>query len=339
MSYNHNDSNTCVFNVPCSKLTREKETYYDDGSDRAFREYDSRKNNPYPVYRNDIKFKKLRNIDPKRAVWHDDVKNDYYTKDTDSIDYRIEECIREKSEMIDLSHMDENCLVALFSHKLFPSIRGKIQHLFAKDCGLREIPKLDCLISLLTLDLSCNKLKSLPDLPTSLEELIINDNRIAEINNELPHLLRFNGDDNIISKFNYPKNIERIHLKGNPISYIIRLDALYFLDIAKTNIIQLYPLPNLKYLDVSFTNVKTLPMMDSLQVLVCNDSTLMDITSLKNLHTLDMVRSKVVYIPYFKDLQKIVYERGDVFGISKQYAGKLKHIKHNRNNIIETTFK
>ena len=86
----------------------------------------------YPVYRNDIKFKKFRNIDPSMAIWNDDVKHDYYNKDTDSVSYRIEECIREKSEMIDLSHMDEDCFINLFAHKMFPTIRVKIQHIFAK---------------------------------------------------------------------------------------------------------------------------------------------------------------------------------------------------------------
>ena len=103
-----------------------------------------------------------------------------------------------------------------------------------KDCSLRNIPNLDCFTALLTLDLSCNRLTTLPVLSNTLEELIINDNRISEIPHELPNLLRFNGSDNVITKFNYPKNIERIHLKNNPISYIIKLDYLYFLDISKT---------------------------------------------------------------------------------------------------------
>lgn len=350
MSYNNNNNQTNSnqndskndnydFTVSSKRLLRDKETYYDDGSDRAFRDYKSSQDTrPYPVYRNDIKFKNLRNINPSRAVWDDDVKNDYYNKNTDFIDYRIEECIREKSEMIDISHMDSDCFVLLLSHKLFPKIKDKIQHIFAKDCNLKKVPNLDCFTSLLTLDLSCNKISSLPKLPETLEELIINDNRISEITHELPNLLRFNGADNVINKFNYPKNIERIHLKNNPITYIVKLDKLYFLDISTTKITKLYPLQNLKYLDMTFTNIDILPEMYSLQILLCNDSYLTDITALKDLNTIDMIRTKIKYIPYFKSLQKIVYEKGAVFGISNQYKGKLKHIKQNKNDIIETSF-
>lgn len=318
-------------------LRRDKEMYHDDGSDKAFIDYDPKKNTePYPVYRNDIKFRHHRDIDPSRAVWSNDVKCDFSNKDTDSIDYRIEECIREKCEMIDLSHMTKDCFNLLLSHKTFPKIKTKLQHIFAKGCKLTSIPSLECCVSLLTLDLSCNQLTLLPTLPKTLEELIVNDNRITDIITDLPNLLRFNGDNNLISYINYSKKLERIHLKNNPIKIIPNFENLYFLDISTTKISKLYPCPNLKYLDISFTEIPELPAMDLIQVLVCTDSSLSDITNLKNLYNLDMVRSKINCLPYFKSLQKVCYEDGHRFRLSQHYS--IKYSKKSKLNIVEIMF-
>jgi len=290
----------------------------------------------YPVYRNDIKFKKQRNIDPSLAIWTNDVRNDYLNKDTDSIDYRIEECKRENYEMIDLSHMDDDCFKLLFEHESFPTIKNTLQHVFATNCKLQTLPNLNQLSSLLTLDVSCNELTFLPNLPNSLEELIVDENKLTEINIDLPNLLRFNGDNNNISKIVYAKSLERIHLSNNPVSKIIGFDKLYFLDVSSTNITILYACPNLKYLDVSKTKITELPPMNSLQTLVCIDSDLSDINKLKNLHNLDMAGSKIANLPYFNGLRKLTYIDGTYLIISQRYH--INYLKKNKFNIIEMTF-
>jgi len=292
---------------------------------------------PYPVYRNDIKYRKHRNIDPSLAIWTDDVKQDFHNKDTDSIDYRIEECLQEKGEMLDLSHMNKNCFNLLFSHKTFPKIKTTLQHVFARDSDLTIIPNLECLSVLLTLDVSSNNLTSLPILPRSLEELFINDNSITCVMAELPNLLRFNGDDNLISEMSFSKKLERIHLKNNPILQIPAFNNLYFLDISSTKITKLYPCPNLKYLDVSSTGIVELPEMNSLEILLCNDSSLKDITKLKNLKSLAMIRSNINRVPYFKDLKNLTYAHADCdkFDMSRNY--RIKFERQNKMNIVEMT--
>lgn len=298
----------------------------------------SKNTKPYPVYRNDIKYRKHRNIDPSLAIWSDDVKQDFHNKDTDSIDYRIEECLREKGQMLDLSHMNKNCFDLLFNHPTFPKIKTTLQHVFARDSDLTTLPNLECLLSLLTLDVSSNNLTTLPKLPKSLEELIINDNSITCITSDLPNLLRFNGDNNLISKMKFSKKLERIHLKNNPIAQIPAFDNLYFLDVSSTKIVKLYPCPNLKYLDVSSTIITELPVMDSLHTLLCNDSSLKDITKLKNLTSLDMIRSDINRIPYFKNLTKLTYAHADCnkFDMSRKY--RIKFERQNKMNIVEMTF-
>jgi len=98
--------NEFEFPTETKKLERTIEKYRDDGSNKAYIDYDpSKDTRSYPVYRNDIKFRHHRNVDPSRAVWDDDVKKDFHEKDTDSIEYRLEECKRENYETLDLCHM------------------------------------------------------------------------------------------------------------------------------------------------------------------------------------------------------------------------------------------
>ncbi len=108
----------------------------------------------YTVYRNDIKYREHRNIDMSRALWTDDIKKDYINKNTDGIDYRIEDCKREKYETLDISHIERFCFKELFLNEIFKTIKNKIQHIFAQDCGLIYIPNLTELSNLQTLDIS-----------------------------------------------------------------------------------------------------------------------------------------------------------------------------------------
>jgi hypothetical protein len=313
-----------------------------DGSDKTSLdktsiEYDPKKDTrKYPVYRNDIKFKKHRGVDPSRAEWDDDVKQDYQNKDTDSIEYRLEECEREKNETLDLSYMQKDCFEQLFSNKAFLAIIKTIQHIFAKDCGICMLPNLSGLSSLQTLDVSCNKLQELPKLPETLEELIVNDNRLTFIDSDLPSLLRFNGSNNMLTRINYSNSLERVHIKNNPIDVIPKLSNLYFLDASITKVKKLHPMPKLKYLDISYTEIQTVPDMPCLEHLQCNESSVSDISDIKSLHSIEIVNSKVDQIHYIPNLHTLTYHTSNQIKLSNQF--KIMRAKKNRLNINEITF-
>lgn len=294
----------------------------------------------YTVYRNDIKYKSHKNIDPEKAIWNDDVKNDFHNKDTDSIDYRLEDCKKEKHSLIDLSHMNKNCFVNLVVNptylKLKPLLKQNLNHIFARECELTELPDLDCFDFLETLDISHNNLTVLPKLPRSLQELIVNNNKLIEIKEILPNLRRINANDNNIIRFDYPNSLERVHLKNNPISYIVKLDHVYFLDISHTKVKELHECPKLTYLDLTSTSITVLPTLNNLEHLTCNDSMLTDITNLKNLHSLVMINAKIDKVPFFKDLHNFIYKDNTKFMLAKQYS--VKCIKKNKNDITEIIF-
>jgi hypothetical protein len=326
------------FPTDTKKLKINEPIYCPDGTDRAFRDYDPKKDTrKYPVYRNDIKFKKHRDVDPDRAIWDPDVKDDFYSKETDSIEYRLEECRREKYETLDISHMKQNCFDMLVKNRMFSRIKCTVQHLLAKDCGLQSVPDLSGLTSLVTLDLSCNELKDLPELPESLEELIVNDNRLTRIANDLPGLKRFNGKNNMIASFNYSNSLESIYLSNNPINYIPSLSNIYYLDISTTEIKNLHHCPDLKYLDCSYTELQVLPELKLLEYLQCNESQISDIGTLPNLRSLEMINTNITRVSYMKNLGTLIYHHDNKFGISTQY--KIQYVKKNKNNITEITFK
>jgi hypothetical protein len=320
------------------KLTRSSEKYKDDGTDKAFKNYDQNiDKTKYPVYRNDIKFKQHRNVDPSRAVWSEDVKNDFHNKDTDSIEYRIEECAREKDTMLDLSHMDEKCFDDLFKNKKFLSIISKVQHLFAKDCKLRKLPNLKCMTGLLTLDISCNKITELPELPLSIEELIVNDNRLTLINNNMPNLLRFNCDNNNIKQITFSPTLQRIHVVKNPINEIPDLKELYYLDASSTQIKHIGSFPKLKHLSVSSTKITTIKNLESLEYLQCNSSDVKYISNIPKIQSIEMVDTQIDCLPFMQQLYRVTYTQSNRFKLSKKY--KIHNVKKNKNNVNEIVFK
>jgi hypothetical protein len=288
------------------------------------------------VYRNDIKYKRYRDVDPEKAIWDDDVKMDYHDKDTDSIKYRLEECEREKYETLDISHMNENCFEELFANHTFNRIKNKIHHLFAKECQLVELPDLSTLSSMITLDISKNRIRKMPKLPESIEELIVNDNELTEINNFMPRLKRFNGSNNKIKIFNYQdsqNSLESIYLTNNPIDNVPILNNLYYLNVSSTNIKEIYQMKRLKTLECSKTHITKIPCMNSLECLICNSSKVNDISELKSLQSLEMVNTPIPRVHYMKQLDAITYHHDSNVEISKQYV--IKYVRKNRNNIIE----
>lgn len=302
--------------------------------EKAFREYEPEKDmSKYEVYRNDIKYRKHRDVNPDRAIWDEDVEQDFYQKDTDSIKYRLEECEREKYETLDISHMGENCFRELFENDQFKKIKNKIHHLFAKDCELIELPDLTSLTSLITLDVSHNKICKISKLPESIEELIVNDNQLLEIKNIMPRLKRFNGSNNLIKDFTYGENLESLYLTNNPIDQLPILKNAYYLNISSTKIYKIDSMPRLKTLECSHTDIMKIPAMKILEYLVCNSSKVNDISELTTLHGLEMVNTPIQKVHFMNSMNSMTYHQDSKVNISTKY--KLKYVRKNRNNVIE----
>lgn len=291
----------------------------------------------YHVHRNDLKYKHMRCIDPSRAIWNDDVKEDFYNKNTDDIEYRIEEFIREKYQLLDLSYMDDKCFDLLQRHKMFDKVKKNVLYIFAQNSDLSVVPDLDNFEKLLVLDLADNKITKLPKLPITIEELILTNNELECIDHNMPNLKRLKINNNEIKELKYCDKLESLYANNNPINKIPTMNELYYLNISSTKIKFIKSYPKLKYLDCSHSDISTIPAMDSLLTCICNYSSVNNISELKNLEILEMIESGISCVHYMDNLHSLKYNKDMKFKISKKY--KIYGILKNKCDIIETVFK
>lgn len=290
----------------------------------------------YRVYRNDLKFKNHRQIDPNCAVWTKKIKNSFVTYNTDGIDYRIYECIQENSETIDLSHMTLECFEEFITHLQFKNIRDTIQHIFAESSNLTIIPNLHKFKNLITLDLSNNKLTNIQSLPETLEELILDNNRLISFTHNLPNLKRLKISNNNISEIKLNNSLESIYLNNNPIDNINYTHNIKYLNISNTYIKSIYSYPKLEILECHHTKIKYIPKMDTLKELNCSFSPVSDISKLNNIESLEIINTHIKNIHYMNSLCIIIYNRGDIFKLSNKYI--ISGIKQNKNDKNVITF-
>lgn len=294
----------------------------------------------YVVYRNDIKYKKHRNIDINKAIWNDDVKIDFLEKNTDMIEYRLEECKREKYNLLDLSNMPCDEVMKIFTNDEFRRIEKKIQHMFINNSELTELPDLTTMTSLLTLDISSNNILILPQLPGTIEELIANNNKLTTISQVYPNLKRFDIAKNNVDNIIYSPNIESLKIYENPIKTIIQLNKVKFMDISDTNILKIFPFPELNWLECVNTKIQHIPRMPKLETLLCQRSMISMIDIQPSIKTIEIVGSKVCTLDYMKTLETLVVSHDDneqkMVKLSNKY--KMKVYRKNKNNVGEIKF-
>jgi len=302
----------------------------------------------YMVYRNDIKYKAQNSIDLDRAVFENDEVRKDFMSDTDNIEYRIKECFREKCQVLDVAHTSASCTTTtcmmdrIIAHPKFPEIKNHIIIISANDMciPLYKTP-LDFSVfsNLLSLNLSNNNLTSLPNLPVSLEELIIDSNRISHIP-MMKHIKRIRARQNNLNRIDYAPSLESLNVSDNPeLRSIISLPNLYYLDIARTGITQIPMCSNLKYLDMSETRISVLQTLPSLCILRCEKSDLQDISALQNLYVLMTTDSKVRTVHYMDTLQKLTYSGKHKKDIRLSSRYKVYNIVKNSNDVYDITLK
>ena len=128
----------------------------------------------YIVYKNDLKHRKNRNIDKNKIEWHNDEVAQLFTEDLDTVEYRITECKHEGNTLLDLNGLDLSHFPILPTNLL-----SSVKYLFVTGNHIRSL-SID-FIHLEVLDVSYNKLESLPILPPTLIELCCRGNDLVSI--------------------------------------------------------------------------------------------------------------------------------------------------------------
>lgn len=255
---------------------------------------------------------------------------------------RIDDCIRQKLKYLDLSNINsDDIMKQLFSHKHFKEISSNLEHLFIYECNITNLPDLDIFKKLQTLDISNNKLTTLPKLPASLNELIAKNNNLSEFMINLPNLKRLNCENNKIVKMSITNdNIERLHVRNNPIICLTPqiMPCIRYLDISNTKIISLPTCPNARVIEIEHTDIKNVPQINTLQHLICNNSKLENIVQMDKLTELEILGTNLLTIPFFPLLESLVVEqqKKQLIKLSSKY--KLEYIRKNRQNNLELHF-
>jgi Leucine-rich repeat (LRR) protein len=240
----------------------------------------------YVVYKNDLKFKNMRNIDPTKADWYDDSLQNEFSKDFDNISARLKECKNGGFAYLDLSRLNLEKIPKLSGYVYYDQLI-KIKYLFLNDNKLTECgERIKCFEQLKVLDISHNKISQITYLPDKLEELICHNNKLNTIQShnsikildcmdnkietlgEYPSLKDLLCINNKLTKIRSYQYLTRLICKQNPIYKIEQQPNLLQLDCSETQITgQINGFPNLTGLICNFTKVDSIAYMGKLETL------------------------------------------------------------------------
>lgn len=277
-------------------------------------------NSSYPVYRNDISYKSLQNIDPSRAIWQDkDVENDFHI-DTDSLEYRIKMCRHEKYDNIDLSRLSQKLVTDFFDSDFYKKHKTHILHLFMSYSKIHTLPDISEMTSLETLDISNNEVTIIPNLPPSITEVIANNNKLSYFTNCAPNLLRLDLSNNQLTKLGKYDNLYKLYIRNNKLhSLYCVYPRLKELICCKNPISQLPDMPQLVYLECSDTSVHQIFDYMNLKYIIANKSTLSKIDRVPRLETLEIIDSNITNLNYFPSLESILISANSKIHVSHEY--------------------
>lgn len=282
----------------------------------------------YIVYPSDLKYKKLRNINPEKAKWTTEVKNDFFTQDYDTFNHRIKECIANNYEFLDFSNMNLTNFPDL-SNSDFSKYLSRVRYLFINNNKIKEIPTnlLKHYSNLKVFDISSNKITHIDYLPPYIEELVCSDNKIEYI---ITHdkLLRLDCSNNKLKQISSYSNLKDLICSENQINNISRYDNLIRLVCNENPITNISSQDKLSYLDCSYTKLNgSISNIRNLKFLICNNTRINNINNLENLESLEIINCDIKNIRYNPNLKQILFKDTQNFNISDKYKIKKQVIQ------------
>lgn len=254
-----------------------------------------KKRNTCFIYKNDLKFNEEINFEKGKfesdAV--EQIYNDFKTKP--KIELRLEDSKMENYKYLDLSKLDidDEMLIKLFELNGIIKILKKIEFL----------------------DLSHNKLKTLPDLQKYSNILYLSVS-FNQINQDIE-------DDNLLELTCHNNNIKSV--KSNKMTHLnASNNDIKYIDVPKINVMiisynKLRWIPsylNLVYLECIGNKINKIDSMRVLEELYIAENIIVNISNMPKLKVLNCVGNPIVKLKYFSNLKTLMSSTAK---ISTQY--------------------
>lgn len=291
----------------------------------------------YIIYKNDLKYREIRNLDFNKIDWsqndwsQNDIK-DCMKTDHDTLDYRINESKKCNYFYLDLEMLalDNLHLPIMLKNNTF----FNLTHLFLSNNNIEGNIDLSFLKNLETLDITNNKINNII-IPNSLIELSACNNNIIQFNsnsNEKLKRLKISNNkltkifisntieileinNNLIESYdftNYDK-LKRIILFSNPLKEILLPKYVLYIDLSETQINNISNLYNTEHLVLNNCNlIKNLPLSDHIK-------------------TIELIGTPIEKLYFYKNYELILTQLNLTKNISSKYKKSNANIQIKKN--------
>jgi len=263
------------------------------------------------IYGNDLKYKNHNQIDIKR------VKDSNNNINYDTIEYRLNECIKTGSTSLDFSHLNLKVLPEI------PKIVwNKLKYLFISENEIQVVEDISYLKELIVFDICNNKLISMPLLPERIEEILIKNNDIHNINSlsRYDYLKRLDCTNNLIINIPIIDSLEILNCNSNKIKYIPNLKNLVKLSCSDNKLTELCNFCKLEILDCDKNNINKIDNNVNLKELYCCRNEITHIKNLNKIEVLHCYRTNIKKMDYFETLKELICDDKSDFIISSFYT-------------------
>jgi Leucine-rich repeat (LRR) protein len=272
----------------------------------------------YTVYKNDLKFRKHRNIVKKLAIFENDDTKDHYEINMDTINYRIEESKNNDYTCLDLSNLELTYIPDFKHDKNYDKLKN-IKYLFINNNKIGKISdNINQFPNLEVLDISSNNLLSIDIMPLKLLELTCHNNKLTEICSSNT-LTKLDCSFNEILKLNNYNNLFDLLCNNNKLININTFSKINRIICKNNPIINISSQPLVTYLDCSATNLTKINNMANIKHFLCNETNISDVSNLLSVETLEIINSKVEKLHFLPKLKQILYINTQNILINSKY--------------------
>lgn len=280
----------------------------------------------YQVYKNDLKFRQMQNIDPKKIA--NPEMNEMLGVDMDTVPFRLEESKHESN----YHRIDLKCLNLETFPELPSNITDVVEFISVDTNAIPILPDMSSYRRLSVFDCSSNKLRQLPMFSPTITELVCFQNKITDIQN-VPNVVRLDCSHNRLTALSGLEKLEILTASHNDITRITNCPQLRKLTADHNLLSNLDPnMPLLKELDVaSNRDLSVIPPYPKLEYLSISDTAVVELPDLPSVKTIECTNTNIERLHHMPKLEEIIFTIGKLTKISSKY--KIKTVERTNTTV------